>query len=205
MIANQKGTWLSETLSEIIHLRTIQLWYILQCKKRILKLLTGLLRSFCNSTENYCLWTTSFYICVSPQEALLPGRRVFEDVSAPCSWTVLLWTWRKERRSPLGSRRDAQATAAPTVGFVRTKAAVWREPEAFPVTAARLPSLEPSVTRVCRLRPIRCGSVAWQKDVGLIVLPKLRSITCSRQFLIAGKCVTFFLNTFYILIKIILE
>lgn len=91
-----------------------------------------------------------FLLCGFLQEARLRGRKAFEVVFALCSWTASPWTWRREQRSPLEFRPDVQATAAAMARCARTRVGVWREPRAFPVTAARLLTLDPSATEVQR-------------------------------------------------------
>lgn len=86
------------------------------------------------------------YVCF--QEGRRPGRRAFGVVFALCSWMVSPWTWRRERRSPRGFRRDVQATAAATAHSARIRVAVLRDPTAFPATVAHLLTLEPSATEV---------------------------------------------------------
>lgn len=142
-----------------------------------------------NSKE---FWFPAFRCwCLWPQVGQHPGRRVSAAAFALCGWTASPWTWRREQRSPQGSKPVVQATAAATEHSARTRDAVWREPTALPVTVAHLLILEPSVREVL---------TNWSSSSSVLQHDVLQQQKCFfNHITISYKCTnTAALNFYYI-------
>lgn len=125
-------------------------WFLIILQKKFNQIAQKLsiMSAFIDRKLKPCCYPAFRCCCSWPQVGQHPGRRVFAAAFALCGWTVSPWTWRREQRSPQGSRPVVQATAAATAHSVRTRDTVWREPTASPVTVAHLLILEPSVRQV---------------------------------------------------------
>ena len=146
--------------------------------------------------------------CVCFQGARRPGRRASGAAFAPFDWMGSPWTWRRGPRSPPGSGRGVRATAAATAPSARTGAAAWRDPAAFPATAARPPTPGPSATEVRRLPQCRLSYTQIMEDLvnlkNVLLFCQISNIVlkCSWSHAIASvKCIhTVFLFVFVLFV-----